>query len=179
MISRRVWVTLLVLFCLTACTAIPVVPNNERWSFDGKASLRQAGQTRLFSVTWDKYPDRSEIRLSAALGAASADITLVEGSVRVHSGEIDETYPDGGSIELAGQKIALPLRDLEHWLRGRQNASGQAITGDFLLDGWQVSILKSDESGPRLLVMTHQDVSLRLRIKQWHFPVESSRVDSI
>jgi outer membrane biogenesis lipoprotein LolB len=177
LISR--WVLPLVLFCLAACTSISHVPDDERWSFDGKVSLRQAGQTRLFSVVWDKYPDRSEIRLSAALGAASADLTLAEGRVRVQSGDIDETYPDGGSIDLAGQSVPLPLRYLEYWLRGYQNASGQPITGDFLLDGWQVSILKSDESGPRLLMMTHQDVSLRLRIKRWQFPVEASRVDSI
>ena len=163
---------------LSGCSSLAPTPDDNFWSFDGKVSVRQAGETRVLSIHWTQTAGRSDIRLSAALGAASADLTVENGLIRVESGDIDEYYPTDGHVVLGGQSYPMPVTQLVYWLRGKQDAGGRPLVGEIERSGWRVKLLRSDDLGPRLLQLAHPDASLKLSIKRWRFEPPTARTQS-
>jgi len=52
-------------------------------------------------------------------------------------------------------------------VQGLQGPDMAPIEGTFLQDDWSVSILDSDNNGPILIVLSHPEVRLRLKVRRW------------
>ena len=70
-------------------------------------------------------------------------------------------------LVIEGDSFRLPWKRLAYWVQGLQGPGMTPIEGLFLQDGWSVSILDADHSGPVLIVLSHPEVRLRLKVYQW------------
>lgn len=163
-------VSTLLLVLVAGCTSTPERPDTPAWSLDGKLSLRTARESRILTMSWTEFPDRSEIDLKGPLGIRVARIEADVAGFTVVNGDGDFRYSHAQSLDFPDiGRIRLPWQALSHWVRGLDADKRPFPEAGFTGRDWQVRVLKQDETGPRLLSFVHPGVQIRLSVTRWEF----------
>lgn len=133
----------------------------------GKMSFRADGKTRTVTIDWSQRFGAGNIVLTGPLGSGSVRIGFDEASLQVDDGQQVRRYPASDQIIVNGQAYELPWQRLGYWIRGLEGPGGKPIDAEYRYEGWQITLLRSDETGPQMIGISHRDVSLRLRVKSW------------
>jgi outer membrane biogenesis lipoprotein LolB len=166
--------SLLVTVLLTAGCAgirVPAEGDQSAWRMTGKLSLVTSSESRVLGIDWLQRGDRSEIKLAGPLGVSVARITALPGQLLINDGREIRRFDDAVSLSLAdGATLRLPWQRLRFWVQGLQAGGNEVIPGMGMRDGdWQLRILRADKQGPRMLLLEHPEVTLRLKVRNWHF----------
>ena len=147
----------------------------------GKLSLVTSTESRVMGIDWHQLGDRSDIKLAGPLGVSVARVTAVPGQLTIDDGREIRRFDDAVSLSFAGgETLHLPWQRLRYWVQGLQAGGGEAIPGKGMRDGaWQLRILRADEQGPRLLLLEHPEVTLRLKVRNWHFQRPEAPINDI
>lgn len=157
---------LLLLLALAGCSTTPVDTPAD-WELQGKVSLQAGGETRVASLTWQQTGELSDIRLSGPAGMGAVDIEVNATEMRIISSEGARVVPLGQPILVDGRSLVLPWDAMANWVRGVSSAGSPIPPGGVTEDGWQIEILRSGSTGPRLLSLRHPVATLRLAISKW------------
>ncbi len=166
----RCYLSALALITLLASCTTPHAPTEidaRYWRFDGKLSIQGGTRSRIVNIDWQQRGDSSDIHLSGPLGAGDVHIQAVGEQLFIDSGSNSEVYPLDQDFVIEGDSFRLPWKRLAYWVRGFQGPDMAPIENKFAQDDWSVSVLDSDNTGPRLIVLGHPDVRLRLKVRRW------------
>jgi outer membrane lipoprotein LolB len=172
---------------LSACSTVPVEPEVhyskiarehlyklERWSFEGRLALTGKNDSWSASINWGHRPDDEKIKLSGPLGQGATVIQLTGDLVTIDRGDGQaqtSTQPE----EFINQQLGMfvPVHSLRYWVVGLPeptNAFVETATG-FRQAGWFIEYKQmqpvDDQSMPRKITVTNEQVKLKLVIDQW------------
>jgi len=135
----------------------------------GKLVLQVPGESRVLSVSWLQSNNQNDIRLSGPLGVSVATIKAGPDEVTVDTGGEIVRYRPGDELMTDGlSPLQLPWGELAWWVRGWQDATRTPLPAAGIRNGdWVFTVLQSDAAGPRLMVLRHPEVRLRLKVREW------------
>ena len=166
----RYYLPTLALLTLLASCATPHDPADldlMDWSLGGKLSIQEGGRSRVVTIDWQQSGDSSDIRLKGPLGIGDVHIRTIGNELVIDTGNSSQVYPLDQDLVIKGDSFRLPWKRLAYWVQGLQGPGMTPIEGLFLQDDWSVSILDTDNSGPVLIVLSHPEVRLRLKVYHW------------
>ena len=172
---------------LSACSTVPVEPEVhysklarehlyklERWSFDGRLALTGKNDSWSASINWGHQPDDEKIKLSGPLGQGATVIQLTGDFVTIDRGNgqaQSSTQPE----EFINQQLGMfvPVHSLRYWVVGLPEPTSafvETATG-FKQAGWIIEYKQmqpvDNQSMPRKITVTNEQVKLKLIIDQW------------
>jgi len=174
--------TALALLCLLASCATLHAPRDldlNYWRFDGKLSIQEGGRSRVVKIDWQQRGDSSNIHLSGPLGIGDIHIRAIGNQLVIGTGGNSQAYPLDQDPVIEGGSLRLPWKRLTYWVQGLQGPDMAPIEGTFLQNNWSVSILDSDNTGPKLIVLQHPEVRLRLKVRRWQRGREKGAANQI
>lgn len=185
--SLQAYIWIILIIFLQACATAPVeraAPYSimarqslyalEPWSIDGRLGLTGPNDSWSASIVWDHLPDSDQIKLSGPLGQGAVAIHLRGNYVTVDRG--------GGQVESSSnpeqfinQQLGLfvPIRSLRFWVIGlpKPGESYEDTADGFKQSGWLIDypqmLMVNGQSMPRKIVVTNEQVKLKLIIDQW------------
>ena len=137
------------------------------WRFEGKLSIQEGGRSRIVNIDWRQRGDSSDIHLNGPLGIGDVRIRTIGNQLVIDTGDDSRVYPLDGDLVIEGDSFRLPWKRLAYWVQGLQGPDMAPIEATFLQDGWSVSILDSDINGPVLIVLSHPEIRLKLKVHRW------------
>jgi outer membrane lipoprotein LolB len=175
------------LLMLSACSSVPVEPQVhyskiarehlyklERWSFDGRVALTGKKDSWSASINWGHQPDDEKIKLSGPLGQGVTVIQLTDDLVTIDRGNgqaQSSTQPEAFINQQLGMFV--PVHSLRYWVVGLPEPSSSFVetaTG-FKQAGWLIEYKQmqpvDNQSMPRKITVTNEQVKLKLIIDQW------------
>ena len=189
MLTNRVkWLSLLCLIVmLTGCSTAPVVPGAqysktarahldklERWSFSGRLALTGKNDSWSANINWVHTPYDERIKLSGPLGQGATVIQLTGNLVTIDRGDgkaQSSSQPEAFINQQLGMFV--PVHSLRYWVVGLPEPSSvfvETATG-FKQAGWLIEYkqmqVANDQSMPRNIIVTNDQVKLKLFIDQW------------
>jgi outer membrane lipoprotein LolB len=172
---------------LSGCTTAPVEPEAhyskiarehlyqlERWSFEGRLALTGKNDSWSASINWGHRPDDEKIKLSGPLGQGATVIQLTGDLVVIDRGDgraQSSTQPE----EFINQQLGMfvPVHSLRYWVVGLPEPTSafvETATG-FRQAGWFIEYKQmqpvDNQSMPRKITVTNEQVKLKLVIDQW------------
>ena len=172
---------------LSACSTVPVEPEVhyskiarehlyklERWSFEGRLALTGKNDSWSASINWGHRPDDEKIKLSGPLGQGATVIQLTGDLVTIDRGDgqaQSSTQPE----EFINQQLGMfvPVHSLRYWVVGLPEPTSafvETATG-FKQAGWFIEYKQmqpvDNQSMPRKITVTNEQVKLKLIIDQW------------
>ncbi|MGR8979383.1 MAG: lipoprotein insertase outer membrane protein LolB [Gammaproteobacteria bacterium] len=183
--QRYGWV-LFIIF-LQACATVPVEKAGsysriarqglytlEPWSISGRLGLTGPGESWSASIVWNHHPDSDQIKLSGPLGQGAVAVHLTGDYVTIDRG--------GGQVETSSnpeqfvnQQLGLfvPIRSLRFWVIGLPRPGESFVDtaagfkqGEWLVDYPQM-LMVDGQPMPQKIVVTNEQVKLKLVIDQW------------
>jgi len=186
--SKVKWLGLLcIVVFLTGCATAPVVPEAqysktsrahlyklERWSFSGRLALTGKNDSWSANINWVHTPYDERIKLSGPLGQGATVIQLTGNLVTIDRGDgkaQSSSQPEAFINQQLGMFV--PVHSLRYWVVGLPEPSSvfvETATG-FKQAGWLIEYkqmqLVNDQSMPRNIIVTNDQVKLKLFIDQW------------
>ena len=172
---------------LSACSTAPVEPEIhyskiarehlyklEQWTFEGRLALTGKNDAWSASINWGHKPDDDKIKLSGPLGQGATVIQLTGELVTIDRGDgqpQSSTQPQAFINQQLGMFV--PVRSLRYWVVGLpEPTSAYVETGTgFRQAGWFIEYKQmqpaDDQSMPRKITVTNEQVKLKLFIDQW------------
>jgi len=172
---------------LSACATVPVEPEvhyskiarehlyqMERWSFEGKLALTGKNDSLQASINWGHRPDDEKIKLTGFLGQGATVIQLTGDLVTIDRGDgqaQSSTQPE----EFINQQLGMfvPVHSLRYWVVGLPEPTSEFVetaTG-FTQSGWLIEYKQmqpvDNQSMPRKITVTNEQVKLKLIIDKW------------
>lgn len=166
---RGAWSGCVAALALAACAdlGVPVAstprlgPPIERFTADGRISLRQGERSDHLQFDWQHAPGRDVVLFSTPLGQGVAELGREPGSAWLkQAGRAEVRADDLSSLTARLFGAALPLEALARWLGGAQ----PDLQGE--VDGWQIEVTDVEpyrESRlPRRVEVRRDDIELRI-----------------
>jgi outer membrane lipoprotein LolB len=176
-----------IVLMLSACSTVPVTPEAhysriarehlyqlERWSFEGKLALTGKKDSWQANINWGHRPDDEKIKLSGPLGQGATVIQLTGDLVTIDRGDgkvQSSTQPEAFINQQLGMFV--PVHSLRYWVIGLPEPTSAFVgtaTG-FKQAGWLIEYKQmqsvDDQSMPRNITVTNEQVKLKLVIDQW------------
>jgi outer membrane lipoprotein LolB len=172
---------------LPACSTAPVEPEVlyskiarehlyklERWSFEGRLALTGKNDSWSASINWGHRPDDEKIKLSGPMGQGATVIQLTGDLVIIDRGG-DEVQSSIRPEEFINQQLGMfvPVNSLRYWVVGLPEPTSafvETATG-FTQSGWLIEYKQmqsvDNQSMPRKIAVTNEQVKLKLIIDQW------------
>jgi len=172
---------------LSACTTAPVVQEIhysktarehlyklERWTFEGRLALTGKKDSWQASINWGHRPDDEKIKLSGPLGQGATIIQLTGDLVTIDRGD-DQVESSTNPEEFINKQLGMfvPVHSLRYWVVGLPEPTSAFVetpTG-FKQAGWFIEYKQmqpvDDQSMPRKITVTNDQVKLKLIIDQW------------
>ena len=172
---------------LPACSTAPVEPEVlyskiarehlyklERWSFEGRLALTGKNDSWSASINWGHGPDDEKIKLSGPMGQGATVIQLTGDLVIIDRGG-DEVQSSIRPEEFINQQLGMfvPVNSLRYWVVGLPEPTSafvETATG-FTQSGWLIEYKQmqsvDNQSMPRKIAVTNEQVKLKLVIDQW------------
>jgi outer membrane lipoprotein LolB len=172
---------------LPACSTAPVEPEVvyskiarehlyklERWSFEGRLALTGKNDSWSASINWGHRPDDEKIKLSGPMGQGATVIQLTGDLVIIDRGG-DEVQSSTRPEEFINQQLGMfvPVNSLRYWVVGLPEPTSafvETATG-FTQSGWLIEYKQmqsvDNQSMPRKIAVTNEQVKLKLIIDQW------------
>lgn len=182
---RMLWVALA--FMLAGCAGLktPPVPL-DGFSASGRVSIRAGNDSHYANFGWQAEPQADRLSFGNPLGQTLAELEIHYRSdmptfaiLRDEDGKAQEGEPESLLYESTGMR--LPVSALRWWLQGRPApglASTRSIDEGQLIeqDGWRVVASDFSEThpvprGPRKIVLTRGDVTVRIVISEWQWQI--------
>jgi outer membrane lipoprotein LolB len=186
--SKVKWLGLLCLVViLTGCSTAPVVPGAqysktarahlyklERWSFNGRLALTGKNDSWSANINWVHTPYDERIKLSGPLGQGATVIQLTGNLVTIDRGNgkaQSSSQPEAFINQQLGMFV--PVHSLRYWVVGLPEPSSAFVetTTGFKQAGWLIQYKQmqflNDQSMPRNITVTNEQVKLKLFIDQW------------
>jgi len=188
LISKAKWLSLwCFVLMLSACAIVPVEPEVhyskiarehlyklERWSFEGRLALTGKNDSWSASINWGHRTDDEKIKLSGPLGQGATVIQLTGDLVTIDRGDgqaQSSTQPE----EFINQQLGMfvPVHSLRYWVVGLPEPTSAFVetAAGFMQDGWLIEYKQmqpvDDQSMPRKITVTNEQVKLKLIIDQW------------
>jgi len=176
-----------ILLMLSACSIAPVTPEvpysklarehlykMERWSFEGRLALTGKNDSWSASINWGHRPDDEKIKLSGPLGQGATVIKLTGDLVTIDRGG-DQVQSSAQPEAFINQQLGMfvPVHSLRYWVIGLPEPTSafvETATG-FKQAGWFIEYKQmqpvDDQSMPRKITVTNEQVKLKLVIDQW------------
>lgn len=143
------------------------------FDLSGRVSAKRGNEGISAGYRWQHDPPRDEVLFTTPLGAAAARLEGDAAGARLEFA--DGNVRGATDIEaLAEQALGapLPLRGLVWWIRAKprpgsafhQESDEAGRLGVLHQDGWQIVFAYADAGSPRRLVLTREDVEVRLSI---------------
>jgi outer membrane lipoprotein LolB len=176
---------------LSACASLPKTPdidaaqrlardnylkNHPDWSFKGRLAYSHQGQGGTAQVHWRQTGNRSEITLSAPLGAGAVKIRMDPSTAQVFDAS-GRLLQSGETQQLLQQvlRVAMPAASLMNGLRAYwpEHATVPYLTDAGVgidADGWQWRYqewVQTPVRLPKKLEASHEGSRLRLIVDQW------------
>jgi outer membrane lipoprotein LolB len=161
---------------------VGVLQSLPDWELQGRAAVAYGKQGWQASLTFTQSGDVSDVHLAGPLGIAASELTLMPAGLSVNGAP-----PTADVVNRLQAKIgfALPLEDLRYWLLGvpapdapadvTRNASDRAA--QLSQAGWTVVFDRympnQGDVLPARLVLSHEDVRIRIVVEQWKLPAEA------
>jgi outer membrane lipoprotein LolB len=172
---------------LSACSTVPLEPEvhyskiarehlyqMERWSFEGRLALTGKNDSWSASINWGHRPEDEKIKLSGPLGQGATVIQLTGDLVTIDRGD-DEVQSSTQPEEFINQQLGMfvPVHSLRYWVVGLPEPTSKFVetaTG-FTQSGWLIEYKQmqpvDNQSMPRKITVTNEQVKLKLIIDQW------------
>ena len=176
-----------IVLLLSACSTLPVEPEIhyskiarehlyklERWTFEGRLALTGKNDSWSASINWGHRPDDEKIKLSGPLGQGATVIQLTGDLVTIDRGD-DEVQSSTQPEEFINQQLGMfvPVHSLRYWVVGLPEPTSKFVetaTG-FTQSGWLIEYKQmqpvDNQSMPRKITVTNEQVKLKLIIDQW------------
>ena len=188
LISKVKWLGLLCLVViLTGCSTSPVVPETHysktarerlyklgRWSFSGRLALTGKNDSWSANINWGHTLYDERIKLSGPLGQGATVIQLTGDLVTIDRGDgkaQSSSQPEAFINQQLGMFV--PVHSLRYWVVGLPEPTSafvETATG-FKQAGWLIEYKQmqsiNDQSMPRNITVTNEQVKLKLFIDQW------------
>jgi outer membrane lipoprotein LolB len=170
----KAWLACLAMFLAAGCAELPQTPADEpvlgppvqRFSAEGRISLRQGDRRDHLRFSWDHAPGKDVVLLMSPLGQGLAELTHDAAGARLV--QPNQAPVSAGSLAQLAQRTfnaPVPLEAMAEWLRGAR----PALRGE--IDGWKVVITDTSPlRGRRLLRVMEarrDDVEFTLVIDDW------------
>jgi len=173
----RLWLACLVALLLAACAEMQgasdvagaLGPPLQRFSAEGRISLRQGERSDHLRFHWEHTPERDAVLLMSPLGQGIAELTRDASGARLV--QPNQATIAADTLPQLAQRVfgtPLPLEAVADWLRGARPALSGSV------DGWRVMI--SDTSVfhqsrlLRVMEAHREDVELKLIVDDWDVP---------
>ena len=172
---------------LSACSTVPVEPEVhyskiarehlyklEQWSFEGRLALTGKNDNWQANINWGHRPDDEKIKLSGPWGQGATVIQLTGDLVTIDRGD-GQVQSSTRPQEFINQQLGMfvPVQSLRYWVIGLPEPTSafvETATG-FRQAGWFVEYKQmqsvDDQSMPRKITVTNEQVKLKLIIDQW------------
>jgi outer membrane lipoprotein LolB len=179
------WCCLVLL--LSACSTAPIEPEIhysklarehlyklEQWSFEGRLALTGKNDSWQASINWGHKPDDEKIKLSGPLGQGATVIQLTGDLVTIDRGD-DQLQSSTRPEEFINQQLGMfvPVHSLRYWVVGLPEPTSafvETATG-FTQSGWLIEYKQmqpvDNQSMPRKITVTNDQIKLKLFINQW------------
>jgi outer membrane lipoprotein LolB len=146
----------------------------ESWSFEGRLALTGKNDSWSANINWGHKPDDEKIKLSGPLGQGTTVIQLTGDLVTIDRGDGQaqtSTQPEQFINRQLGMFV--PVHSLRYWVVGLPEPTSAFVetpTG-FKQAGWLIDYKQmqpvNDQSMPRKITVTNEQVKLKLIIDQW------------
>lgn len=170
---RLVW--LVAMFALAACAELSPIQNEavsvlgpavERFTADGRISLRQGDRSDHLQFDWQHAPGRDVVLFSSPLGQGLAELGREPGGAWLKlPGKAEQRAADLPTLAQQIFGVALPLDVLAEWLGGAH----PGLEGE--VDGWQVTVTESapyrERRLPRRIEIRRDDIELKIVVSGW------------
>jgi outer membrane lipoprotein LolB len=153
------------------------------WDLAGRAAVAYGKQGWQASLAFTQSGSVSDVHLAGPLGLGAAELTLTPAGLTVNGGPPD---PDVLNQIQAKLGFPLPIQELRYWLLGvpdpgsaatvTRNADDRAeelAQADWLVEIDRYLPVEGDVL-PAHLVLTHEDVRIRIAVEHWHVPRAAS-----
>ena len=162
---------------LGACAEMPdasdaaqtLGPPLQRFSAEGRISLRQGDRRDHLRFRWERSADSDVVLLMSPLGQGLAELARDPGGARLT--QPNQPVIAAGSLPQLAQRVfgaPLPLEAMADWLRGaRPDLSGE-------VDGWRVLVSETSAYRQHRLLRAiearREDVEFKLVVDDWDVP---------
>ena len=146
----------------------------ESWSFEGRLALTGKNDSWSANINWGHKPDDEKIKLSGPLGQGTTVIQLTGDLVTIDRGDGQaqtSTQPEQFINQQLGMFV--PVHSLRYWVVGLPEPTSafvETATG-FKQAGWLIDYKQmqpvDNQSMPRKITVTNEQVKLKLIIDQW------------
>lgn len=158
------------------------VSQTQAWEMRGKLAVSTPDDKFSTNLYWLHTPDSNELKLTTMLGTTVLSLTTQQGIARL---EVDgKVYKHHDAQELLTEITgwAIPVDSLPLWITGRADIDDKLISQDKQLrpkvllslrdtHPWRVEFISwQQQSGaqlPRLLLLTKDQLKLKIQISQW------------
>lgn len=154
-----------------SATASGLGPPLQRFTAEGRISLRQGDRRDHLRFSWNHAPGSDVVLLMSPLGQGLAELTRDAAGARlVQPNQATISADTLPQLALRVFGTPLPLEAMAEWLRGAQPAMGGEI------DGWRVVITDTSPFRQhrllRIMEARRDDVELKLLVDEWNAPDE-------
>ncbi|KAF0166681.1 MAG: outer membrane lipoprotein LolB [Rhodocyclaceae bacterium] len=162
---------------LGACAEMPegsdaaqtLGPSLQRFSAEGRISLRQGDRRDHLRFRWEHGPENDVVLLMSPLGQGLAELARDADGARLT--QPNQAVITADSLPQLAQRLfgaPLPLEAMADWLRGAR----PALSGE--VDGWRVVISETSAYRQRRLLRViearREDVEFKLVVDDWDVP---------
>ncbi|MCX7165480.1 MAG: outer membrane lipoprotein LolB [Rhodocyclales bacterium] len=173
----RSWLVCLAALLLVACAEFPPQPEIaltlgpplQRFSAEGRISLRQGERRDHLRFRWQHVPESDVVLLMSPLGQGLAELTRDASGARLM--QPNQTVIVADTLPQLAQRVfgaPLPLEAMAEWMRGAR----PALSGE--VDGWRMVISDTSEFRLsrllRVMEASREDVELKLIVDDWDVP---------
>lgn len=144
-------------------------PPLQRFSAEGRISVRQGDRRDHLRFRWDRVPDSDVVLLMTPLGQGIAELARDASGARLK--QPNQAVIAADSLPQLAQRIfgtPLPLEAMADWLRGAR----PALSGE--MDGWHVAVSETSAYRQhrllRVIEARREDVEFKLVVDDWDVP---------
>ncbi|WP_338292463.1 lipoprotein insertase outer membrane protein LolB [Planctobacterium marinum] len=156
----------------------------QNWQVEGRIAFKSPEEKFSAFLDWQQQQQDYQLRLSKLIGGTLLFMEQINGRVLL---EIDDnTFTDSNAERLIYEKTGwqIPVADFKYWITGRLNPNSNAVselkrdeTGRIwsfsTATGWRIKYQNykvfSGTALPHNLVLSKDNLQLKLRISEWSF----------
>lgn len=169
----RRWLARIAALLLAACAVQPDVPVAdrlgpplERFTVEGRLSLRQGERSDHLRFDWRHAPGSDVLLFSSLLGQGLAEVgSEANGAWLRVPGRSEQRAADLSSLTQRLLGSPLPLASLAEWMGGRHPESRGEV------DGWIITVSESspyrERRLPKRIEARRDDIELRIVVTDW------------
>lgn len=161
-------------------SAPPAQVESASFAMNGRISVEHNGERHSAGLRWTHLAQSDEVLLLNPLGQTAARVFRDDGHATLDDGS--KHYQDVDVESLMEQVLGwhLPLDGLHHWVLGIADPATPAQTeraedgriSALYQGGWEIKYQRYEGTMPSRLLLTHEDLQVKLLIDEWDWSVK-------